>query len=110
MTIELYNDDRQRCLMFNDLVDDANAAPIASKADFLDHLPYMEGFHQRYMVSNKVCRLWANMARQLYVARLVPQHGRDFKGREAITAFLDWIEALEYGFDLFTQDNYALPK
>lgn len=89
---------------------DAIVAPIASKADFLDHLPYMEGFHKRYMVSNKVCRLWVNMARKLDMAQLVPQHGRYFKGREAITAFLDWIEELECGIDLFTQDNYVLPK
>jgi flavorubredoxin len=39
----------------------------------------------------------------------VPQHGRYFAGREAVNAFLDWIENLECGIDLFTQDNYRFP-
>jgi flavorubredoxin len=69
----------------------------------------MEAFHRRYMVSNKACRLWANMARQLDMDFLVPQHGRYFKGKEAINAFLDWIEQLQCGIDLFTQDNYRIP-
>jgi flavorubredoxin len=88
---------------------DAIKEPIASKSAFLAHLPNMEGFHRRYMVSNKVCRLWANMVRQMEVDKLVPQHGRYFQGREAIGAFLDWIEDLRCGIDLFTQDNYRLP-
>lgn len=83
--------------------------PISTKAEFLAHLPHMEGFHRRYMVSNKVCRLWANMVRQLDIDKLVPQHGRYFQGKEAIGAFLDWIQDLACGIDLFNQDNYRLP-
>jgi flavorubredoxin len=66
----------------------------------------MEGFHRRYMVSNKVCRLWASMVRGMDVSMMVPQHGRYFVGKEAIGAFLDWIEKLECGVDLVTQANY----
>ena len=66
----------------------------------------MSGFHKRYMVSNKVCRYWAAMVREMDVEMLVPQHGRYFKGREAIHAFLDWIENLQCGIDLFTQEHY----
>jgi flavorubredoxin len=80
--------------------------PISSAAEFKDNLPAMEGFHRRYMVSNKVCRYWANMVRGMDLSMMVPQHGRYFVGKEAITAFLDWIEQLECGIDLFTQDNY----
>ncbi|MFZ6721535.1 MBL fold metallo-hydrolase [Undibacterium sp. Ji49W] len=80
--------------------------PITTKAQFLEHVHTMAGFHKRYMVSNKVCRLWANMVRQMDVDMLVPQHGRYFKGKEAITAFLDWIENLQCGIDLFTQEHY----
>jgi hypothetical protein len=29
------------------------------------HIPRMEGFHRRYMVSGKVLKLWANMVRDL---------------------------------------------
>jgi len=84
--------------------------PIATAAEFKAHLPNMEGFHRRYMVGNKVCRLWANMVRQMGVQWLVPQHGRSFKGAEAIGAFLDWIENLQCGIDLVTQEHYRVPE
>jgi flavorubredoxin len=84
--------------------------PITSAVQFENHLRNMSGFHKRYMVSNKVCRLWVNMVRQMDIDMLVPQHGRWFKGKEAINAFLDWIEELPCGIDLFTQDQYQVPK
>ncbi len=68
----------------------------------------MEGFHRRYMNSNKVCRFWVNMIRQLDVQMIAPQHGRALVGN-AIEEFLTWIENLECGVDLFTQDHYKLP-
>jgi flavorubredoxin len=72
-------------------------------------LPYMEGFHKRYMNSNKVCRLWANMVRQLDIDMIVPQHGRAFIGRKAVNDFINWIEGLQCGVDLVSQNNYRLP-
>ncbi len=87
------------------LVDDAS--PVT---DFQSHIQHMEGFHRRYMASNKVCRLWANMVRKMDVEMIVPQHGRPFAGRQMITSFLDWIEKLECGMDLLTQDDYSLPR
>lgn len=74
-----------------------------------DVMPYMEGFHKRYMNSNKICRLWANMIRTLDVEAMVPQHGRGFFGKAVVAEFLDWIERLECGIDLMTQDNYRIP-
>jgi len=71
-------------------------------------LPYMEGFHRRYINSNKVCRFWANMVRELDIEMIVPQHGRAFTGK-AVPQFIDWIEKLECGIDLMTQDNYRIP-
>lgn len=88
---------------------DAIVEPITSKSEFLAHLPYMEGFHRRYMVSNKVCAYWANMVWGMDVDMLVPQHGRWFKGKEAVAVFLEWIQDLHCGIDLFTQDHYRLP-
>ena len=73
-----------------------------------DVMPYMEGFHKRYINSNKVCRFWANMARQLDISMIVPQHGRAFTGK-AVKEFIDWIEQLECGIDLMTQENYRVP-
>jgi flavorubredoxin len=101
----LFSGDMGASLVHHDQVN----TPITSVEAFKAHIPRMEGFHRRYMVSNKACRLWANMARGLEMDYLVPQHGCYFKGKIAINAFLDWIEKLECGIDLFTQDNYRIP-
>ncbi|HHH13376.1 MAG TPA: FprA family A-type flavoprotein, partial [Thiolapillus brandeum] len=71
-------------------------------------LPYMEGFHRRYINGNKVCRFWANMVRQLDIEMIAPQHGRAFVGK-AIPEFIGWIENLECGMDLMTQADYQVP-
>lgn len=87
------------------LLDDAQ--PVTN---FAEHIPSMQGFHRRYMVSKKVTRLWANMVRQMDVEMIVPQHGRPFKGKEMINAFLDWVESFECGIDLLEQQHYREPK
>ncbi|HJV50885.1 MAG TPA: MBL fold metallo-hydrolase [Noviherbaspirillum sp.] len=82
-------------------------APVA---DFDAHLQYMRSFHMRYMVSNKVCRYWAKMVRELDPEWIVPQHGAPFKGKAMVGRFLDWIESLQCGVDLMTQDAYLPPR
>lgn len=77
--------------------------------DLGPHIPLMEGFHRRYMVSNKILRLWARMARELDISMLVPQHGAPIKGPKAINDFFDWIETLMCGVDLFDDRAYQLP-
>jgi len=77
--------------------------------DLAAHIPKMEGFHRRYMVSNKILRLWARMARQLPIAMIVPQHGAPIEGKLAIAQFFDWIENLMCGVDLFDDRAYQLP-
>ena len=71
-------------------------------------LPFMDGFHKRYMNANKVCRYWANMVRQLDIKMVVPQHGRAFEGG-AIGELISYIENLQCGVDLIGQDDYAVP-
>ncbi|WP_020409893.1 MBL fold metallo-hydrolase [Hahella ganghwensis] len=71
--------------------------PVENMAD---HIPLMEGFHRRYMASNRACRAWVNKVRQLDVETMVPQHGKAFVGRDKVAAFLDWFECLECGVDL----------
>lgn len=78
--------------------------------NFSEHVKTMEKFHQRYMNSNKICRLWVNMVREMDVEMIVPQHGRFFKGKEMINEFLDWIEQLECGVDLMSQSDYREPQ
>ncbi len=80
--------------------------PVTSLAA---HIPRMEGFHRRYMVSNKVLRLWAAMVRQLDIQMIAPQHGSPMVGA-AVGEFIDWVEDLACGIDLFGQANYCLPS
>ncbi len=87
------------------LVDDAHD-PVT---DFDAHIPTMRGFHQRYMCSRRVIRLWAAMVREMDVAMIVPQHGRPFAGPAMIHRFLDWVSGLECGIDLLTQLDYRCP-
>lgn len=77
--------------------------------DVQAHIPNMEGFHRRYMVSNKVLRLWVAMARKLDVDMIVPQHGALIQGRKAVQDFYAWIENLACGIDLFDDRSYQLP-
>ncbi|CAN7627512.1 MBL fold metallo-hydrolase [Acidovorax sp. LjRoot118] len=77
--------------------------------DLAAHIPRMEGFHRRYMVSNKILRLWVRMARQLDIAMLVPQHGAPILGKKAINDFFDWVENLMCGIDLFDDRAYQIP-
>ncbi len=77
--------------------------------DFDKHVKKMLGFHRRYMVSNKACRLWVSMVRHLDVAMMLPQHGRPFVGKEMIDKFLNWFEQLQCGIDLITEQYYQVP-
>lgn len=72
------------------------------------HIPRMEGFHRRYMVSNKVLRLWAAMVRQLDIRMIAPQHGAPMVGA-GLGEFIDWVEQLACGIHLFGAANYRVP-
>ncbi|WP_375037538.1 MBL fold metallo-hydrolase [Acinetobacter sp. RW6] len=77
--------------------------------DFDTHVLKMKAFHQRYMCSNKVIRLWVNMVRQMDIEMIVPQHGSPFIGKEMINQFLDWIEILPCGVDLMSEQIFSCP-
>lgn len=85
---------------------DLAAKPVT---DFDAHVQYMEGFHRRYMISNKICRLWASMVRTLDIEMIVPQHGARFEGKVMVNRFIDWIEKLECGIDLMGEKHYKAP-
>lgn len=71
--------------------------------DFDAHVPFMKGFHQRYMASNRALRKWAAMARKLDIELIAPQHGSVFRGRPMVERFIAWCEGLECGSDLIDQ-------
>jgi flavorubredoxin len=70
--------------------------------DFESHLQYMEGFHRRYMTSNRVMKAWAEMVRPLDIEVIAPQHGAYFEGKKMVRQFIDWCADLECGVDLIT--------
>jgi flavorubredoxin len=87
------------------------AGPFGEVRDFAAHVPFMEGFHKRYMASNRACRNWARMARGLDIEAIVPQHGnRYFKGKPMVKTFIDWVEGLQCGVDIMDPSVYSLPK
>ena len=99
-----------RILFSGDLGVSLGTSGDASKpiTDLAPHLPRMEAFHRRYMVSQKVLRLWANMVRQLPIQMIVPQHGAPLAGH-AVKEFIGWIGDLTCGVDHVTQANYTVP-
>lgn len=70
--------------------------------------PEMEPFHRRYMVSNKILKLWVQMVRRLDIRMIVPQHGAPLVG-EAIPQLLNWLDSLSCGIDLMGAPQYQLP-
>ncbi|MCB1863837.1 MAG: FprA family A-type flavoprotein [Chromatiales bacterium] len=83
--------------------------PSHAVDDFDRHVARMKGFHQRYMASNKMCRLWAEMVSNLDIEMMVPQHGQPFVGREMVQRFINWIAELPCGVDLFSQRDFQVP-
>jgi flavorubredoxin len=66
--------------------------------NFEEHKVYLEGFHKRYMGSNKLCRAWVSHVEKLDIEIIAPQHGLLFEG-ENVQLFLDWLKELECGSD-----------
>jgi flavorubredoxin len=77
-------------------------------SDFDSHVPFMEGFHRRYVASNRSTRAWAKMVRKLDIETIAPQHGALFSGAPMVAKFIDWCESLVCGVDLL-DDAYQLP-
>ena len=83
-------------------------APSMDVTDFDAHLPYMEGFHRRYMASNVAMKAWASQARALDIECIAPQHGAMMRGKAMATRFIDWVDGFRCGLD-YLGDLYNLP-
>lgn len=64
--------------------------------DFDEHAPKMEGFHKRWMPSNRAKNDWIERVSKLDIEMMCPQHGRIFTG-DNVKKFLDWFSKLEVG-------------
>lgn len=73
--------------------------------DFATHLPFIEGFHRRYMGSNKAARYWVEAVSQLEIDIIAPQHGPIYRGA-AVTDFLNWFRELQCGIDLMESSGH----
>jgi flavorubredoxin len=76
--------------------------------DFDAHIPYMEGFHKRYIPTAKPLKMWARMARTLDIEMIAPQHGAMFPNREMSRRFIDWVDTLACGADLMGE-TFTVP-
>ncbi len=74
---------------------EADDAPLFVES-FEEQISKMEGFHKRWMPSNRAKQDWINRVRKLDIEIMAPQHGRIFTG-ENVGKFLDWFEDLEVG-------------
>ncbi|WP_457599806.1 oxygen-binding di-iron domain-containing protein [Hydrogenivirga sp.] len=70
--------------------------------DFENHIPFMEGFHRRYMKSQRVLRKWVGLVRQREVDLIAPQHGAVFP-KSNVEKFLNWLENLRCGEDILDE-------
>jgi len=76
--------------------------------DFEAHLPYIQGFHRRYMCSNKALRCWLDTIAELDINMIAPQHGPIYRGA-AVPALLAWLRDLQCGIDLM-QSHGRFPE
>lgn len=72
--------------------------------DFAAHLPYIEGFHRRYMCSNRAARIWVDRVSKLDLDMIAPQHGPIYRGK-AVAEFLAWFKELQCGVDLMVESG-----
>lgn len=70
--------------------------------DFPSALPYVEGFHKRYMAANAATRRWVEIVRRLDPQMIAPQHGGVYRG-PGVGAFLAWLAGLRCGVDLIDE-------
>ncbi len=73
--------------------------------DFACHLPYIEGFHRRFMNSNKAARCWIETIADLDIQMIAPQHGPIYRGK-AVADFLLWLNELQCGIDLMSKGGH----
>jgi flavorubredoxin len=64
--------------------------------DFDRHIRHAEGFHRRWMGSDKAKRDWCARVASMDIDMLCPQHGAIYRG-EDVKRFIDWFSRLDVG-------------
>ena len=97
-------DSRSKILFSGDIGAAVVPAPESYKhvENFEAHKAFLDGFHKRYMGSNKLLRAWVGLVEKLEVDIIAPQHGLIFE-EENVKLFLDWLKELQCGSDLIDE-------
>ncbi len=64
--------------------------------NFDAHIKHAEGFHRRWMGSNRAKLDWCERVSRMDIDMLCPQHGAIYQG-EDVRRFIDWFAELEVG-------------
>ena len=64
--------------------------------DFDRHIRHAEGFHRRWMGSDKAKRDWCARVSAMDIDMLCPQHGSIYRGAD-VGRFIDWFARLDVG-------------
>lgn len=64
--------------------------------DFQRHIGHAEGFHRRWMGSERAKKDWCARVAAMDIDMLCPQHGAIYRG-EDVKRFITWFDALEVG-------------
>ncbi|HLA35771.1 MAG TPA: MBL fold metallo-hydrolase [Rhodocyclaceae bacterium] len=64
--------------------------------DFDRHIHHAEGFHRRWMGSEKAKRDWCARVSSMDIDMLCPQHGAIYRGDD-VRRFIDWFSRLDIG-------------
>lgn len=64
--------------------------------NFDNHIAYVEGFHRRWMGSERAKRDWCARVSDMDIDMLCPQHGSIYRGAD-VRRFVDWFAELEVG-------------
>ena len=64
--------------------------------NFDRHIAYAEGFHRRWMGSERAKREWCARVSDMEIEMLCPQHGAIYRGDD-VRRFIDWFAHLEVG-------------
>ena len=83
-------------------------APSPTVTDFDAHVPFMKGFHERYLPSKVAIARWVNTVSSLEIDILAPQHGAVFPNRDLVRRYIDWVSTIECPLDK-PIEGYPLP-
>jgi len=99
-------DTKSKIIFSGDIGAAVVTSPEAYKrvSNFDEHKVHLEGFHKRYMGSNKLCRAWAKKVEGLDVSIIAPQHGLVFEDTD-VQLFVEWLKELQCGSD-FLEELY----